>query len=214
MSNHKILIVDDSKTMRMQVKDMLPKGNFDVLEAKDGVEGLEAIIQDHPNLVLLDFFMPRMNGWEVIQKIQDHPKLKQIPVVLMSGRREDVEKAVPQLFDYFEFLSKPFEAEVLIQAIKQAMMKAKQRRQVVRFEQFAQSEQAIVAMPDTVASTQPATSLPTKLSPIPTAAPQEIEALKAEIQQLQTRNANLEKELAELKKQVVQIMAFMRQKVK
>jgi CheY-like chemotaxis protein len=101
MPSQKILIVDDSKTIRMQVKDMLPKGNFEVLEAADGLEGLDVITQERPNLILLDFFMPRMNGWEVVQKLHDHPKLHVIPVVMMSGRREDVEKTVPELFTYF-----------------------------------------------------------------------------------------------------------------
>ncbi|MBF2080297.1 MAG: response regulator, partial [Synechococcales cyanobacterium T60_A2020_003] len=61
MANQKILIVDDSKVIRMQVQEMLPKSNVEILEAKDGVEGMELVQQNHPNLILLDFFMPRMN---------------------------------------------------------------------------------------------------------------------------------------------------------
>jgi CheY-like chemotaxis protein len=55
MASQKVLIVDDGKTIRMQVREMLPKGTFEVLEAKDGLEGLNLIRQERPNLILLDF---------------------------------------------------------------------------------------------------------------------------------------------------------------
>ncbi|NEQ27165.1 MAG: response regulator [Microcoleus sp. SIO2G3] len=128
MANQKVLIVDDSKTIRMQVKDMLPIGRFEILEAKDGIEGLDLIRQQQPSLVLLDFFMPRMNGWEVVQKIQTQPQLQAIPIVVMSGRKEDVEQTAPELFNYFEFVSKPFEQRMLMEAIRSAMTKAKSRQ--------------------------------------------------------------------------------------
>ena len=79
MANQKVLIVDDSKAIRMQVREMLPKGSFEVLEAADGMEGLEVINREALSLILIDFFMPRMNGWEVVQKLSDHPKFKNIP---------------------------------------------------------------------------------------------------------------------------------------
>lgn len=128
MASQKVLIVDDSKTIRMQVKDMLPIGRFEILEAKDGLEGLDLIRQQQPSLVLLDCFMPRMNGWEVVQKIQAQPQLQTIPIVMMSGRKEDVEQTAPELFQYFEFVSKPFEQRSLMEAIRSAMMKAKNRQ--------------------------------------------------------------------------------------
>jgi two-component system response regulator len=128
MASQKVLIVDDSKTVRMQVKDMLPSGRFEILEAQDGLEGLDLIRQQQPSLVLLDCFMPRMNGWEVVQKIQAHPQLQTIPIVMMSGRKEDVEQTAPELFQYFEFVSKPFEQRMLMEAIKSAMTKAKSRQ--------------------------------------------------------------------------------------
>jgi CheY-like chemotaxis protein len=90
VASHKILVIDDSRVIRNMVRDMLPKGNFQVLEAKDGVEGLDCIRQERPNLIMLDFLLPRMSGWEVFQQIQSQPDLQTIPLVLMSGRREEV----------------------------------------------------------------------------------------------------------------------------
>ena len=129
MASHKILVIDDSRVIRNMVRDMLPKGNFQVLEAKDGVEGLDCIRQERPNLIMLDFLLPRMSGWEVFQHIQNSSELQSIPLVLMSGRREEVAEKITEPFQYFEFIEKPFEQKELIEAIKAAMAKSRLPRQ-------------------------------------------------------------------------------------
>jgi CheY-like chemotaxis protein len=109
------------------VRDMLPKGNFEVLEAKDGVQGLSLIQQERPNLIMLDFLLPRMSGWEVYQHIQSQPDLQSIPLVLMSGRKEEVTEKLQEPFEFFEFVQKPFDQKELFEAIKIAMAKSKRR---------------------------------------------------------------------------------------
>ncbi len=127
MASHKILVIDDSNVIRNMVRDMLPKGNFEVLEAKDGVQGLNLIQQERPNLIMLDFLLPRMSGWEVYQQIQANHELQTIPLLLMSGRKEEVTEKLQEPFEYFEFVQKPFDQKELIDAIKSAMAKAKRR---------------------------------------------------------------------------------------
>lgn len=127
MASHKILVIDDSNVIRNMVRDMLPKGNFEVLEAKDGVQGLDLIRQERPNLIMLDFLLPRLSGWEVYQQIQIQQDLQAIPLVLMSGRKEEVTEKLQEPFEYFEFVQKPFDQRELIDAIKAAMAKAKRR---------------------------------------------------------------------------------------
>jgi two-component system response regulator len=104
------------------VKDMLPKGNFQVLEAKDGSEGINLIRQEHPNLIMLDFLLPRVSGWEVFEQLHAQPELR-APLVLMSGRKEEVTEKLQEPFEYFEFIEKPFEQRELVEAIKSAMSK-------------------------------------------------------------------------------------------
>ncbi|AGF50959.1 CheY subfamily [Synechocystis sp. PCC 6803] len=130
MSAHKILVIDDSKVIRMRVKDMLPQGNFEVIEAKDGLEGFNLIQSERPNLIMLDFLLPKMSGWEVFQSVQERPELKAIPLVLMSGRKEEVLEKIPEPFEYFAFVEKPFEQRELVAAIKEAMIKAKKHAPV------------------------------------------------------------------------------------
>ncbi len=127
MASHKVLVIDDSAVIRNMVRDMLPKGNFEVLEAKDGVQGITLVQQERPTLIMLDFLLPRMSGWEVFQKIQEQPELQSIPLVLMSGRKEEVTEKIREPFEYFEFVQKPFDQRQLIEAIKLAMSKAKRR---------------------------------------------------------------------------------------
>jgi DNA-binding response OmpR family regulator len=184
VASHKILVIDDSSVIRSMVRDMLPKGNFEVLEAKDGLQGLNLIQQERPNLIMLDFLLPKMSGWEVFQQIQTQRELQAIPLVLMSGRKEEVTEKLQEPFEYFEFVQKPFDQRQLIEAIKAAMAKAKRRP-------IAAAAAAPVASP--VAS---ATSS------------------DAEIQALQDKIARMQAEIDGLKKQVGQILAFIKQKLK
>lgn len=137
MASNKIVVIDDSRVIRVRVKEMLPPGNFEVLEAKDGLEGLNLIRQEKPNLIMLDFLLPKLSGWEVYQQIQQNAELQKIPLVVMSGRKEEVVEKLPEPFEYFEFIPKPFEQKDLIGAIKSAMAKSKLPRNPAAVQQEA-----------------------------------------------------------------------------
>jgi DNA-binding response OmpR family regulator len=172
VASHKVIVIDDSTVIRNMVRDMLPKGNFEVLEAKDGVEGINLIRQERPNLIMLDFLLPRMSGWEVYQQIQKQADLQSIPLVLMSGRKEEVTEKLQEPFEYFEFVQKPFDQKGLIDAIKIAMTKAKRRPATV------------------VAAPVAAAAAPTN--------PAEIQALNEKIAKMQAEIDGLKKQMAQL----------------
>ena len=92
----KILVIDDSKMIRMRVKDMLPSDKVEIIEARDGKEGLDLIYSERPKLIILDFLLPKKSGWEVYQEIKNHSELKHIPLVLMSGRKEEVTEKISE----------------------------------------------------------------------------------------------------------------------
>jgi DNA-binding response OmpR family regulator len=169
----------------MRVREMLPPGNFEVLEAKDGIEGLNLVRQERPNLIMLDFLLPKKSGWEVFQEIQTHSELQTIPLVLMSGRKEEVTEKITEPFEYFSFVEKPFEKKQLVDAIKEAMSKAKNR--------------PVTAPPPVQSSSASADSSG---------------ASAAEIAALNEKIAKMQAEIDGLKKQVSQIMAFIKQKLK
>ncbi len=123
MVSDKILIIDDSIVIRMSFRQMLPLGNLEILEAKDGNEGLNLIYQQQVSLIMLDWIMPRMSGWDLFQKIQLEPKFRGIPLVVMCGRREEVTEKIAEPFENFEFLEKPFNHNTLVSAIARAFAK-------------------------------------------------------------------------------------------
>lgn len=171
MASHKVIVIDDSAVIRNMVRDMLPKGNFEVLEAKDGLQGINLIRQERPTLIMLDFLLPRMSGWEVYQQIQSSTELQTIPLVLMSGRKEEVAEKLQEPFEYFEFVQKPFDQKGLIDAIKLAMTKAKRRPAAI--------------VPPTPAATGSADSA-------------EIEALNQKIVKMQAEIDGLKKQMGQL----------------
>lgn len=130
MTNRKVVVIDDSKVIRMRVREMLPEGDYEILEAKDGREGLQLIEDSDPMLIMLDFLLPRVSGWEVYQELEKKNLLGAIPLVIMSGRKEEVTEKLQEPFEWFEFIEKPFEKEQLEVAIQEAFRKARKPRPV------------------------------------------------------------------------------------
>lgn len=185
---NKILVIDDSGVIRKTVKDMLPAGKFEIVEAKDGVEGLNLAKKERPNWIMLDFILPKMSGWDVYQELEKQPELRKIPLVVMSGRKEEVTSKIPDAsFKFVEFLVKPFDQKQLMGALKSSMEKSKLPR------------------PDGGSKTPPEKTPPSP--PISGDSAGEIQALKQQI-------AKLNAEVEALKKQQAQIMAFIKQKLK
>jgi CheY-like chemotaxis protein len=128
VTTNKILVIDDSRVIRKTVRDMLPEGDFEVIEAKDGLEGINFIEKERPALIMLDFILPKMSGWDVFQQIQSNPDYQKIPLVLMSGKKEEVTSKIAEPFEFFEFIEKPFDRVVLAEAIRVAMIKVRKAR--------------------------------------------------------------------------------------
>ncbi|MBD2243154.1 response regulator [Nostoc sp. FACHB-888] len=226
MASNKILVIDDTTVVRVKVREMLPPGNFEVLEAKDGLEGLNFILQEKLSLIMLDFLLPKMSGWEVFQKVQADPELRKIPLVIMSGRKEEVTEKITEPFEYFEFLGKPFDQKQLIGAIKLAMTKAKQPRpelasvgavavknSTVATSSVANATVAVPSVANTTVITPSATNtaMPTAAS---NATPSAGGASNAEIDALNEKIVKMQVEIDGLKKQLTQVVTFIKQKIK
>jgi DNA-binding response OmpR family regulator len=161
------------------------------LEAKDGLEGLNLIRQEKLSLIMLDFLLPKMSGWEVFQQIQSQSDLRKIPLVIMSGRKEEVTEKISEPFEHFEFLGKPFDQKQLIGAIKSAMTKAKQPR-----------------------SEQTSTATSTADNNLTTSPDVGITSSTNEIQTLTEKIVKMQAEIDALKKQLAQVVTFIKQKIK
>ena len=199
MANNKILVIDDTTVVRVKVREMLPPGNFQVLEAKDGLEGLKLIQKEKFSLIMLDFLLPKMSGWEVYQQIQAHPDLRKTPLVVMSGRKEEVTEKISEPFEHFEFLNKPFDQKQLISSIKAAMAKAKQPR-----------PQPVAVGANGTNGTNGTNGRNgtngTMTAEYPNSA--------AEVEALNQKMAKMQSEIDGLKKQLTQVVAYIKQKMK
>lgn len=123
MANKTVLVIDDSIMIRKMVASILAD-RFDVIEAKDGFTGLDIAREYCPDVILLDFVMPKMDGYDTMQAIRKDNELRETPIILMSGLKEEVTSRIPEPFEGFDFLEKPFEAEVLIGQIQKTLQVA------------------------------------------------------------------------------------------
>ncbi len=90
MAGETILVIDDSPTILRVVQLVLTKAGFTVNTAADGEEGIARARAERPALILLDFVMPKMNGYQVCRALAESADLKDIPVVLMSAKGDQV----------------------------------------------------------------------------------------------------------------------------
>ncbi len=112
----KVLIVDDSSTMRMLVKRTLRMAGFTdlkLVEAENGIEALEVVASESPNLVLCDWNMPEMTGIELLREIRDDISLKEVPMLMVTteAKKESIVAAVEAGVN--NYIVKPFNAETL-----------------------------------------------------------------------------------------------------
>lgn len=111
-----ILIVDDDKTNRDILKNLLVKNDFCTLEAVNGAEGLEILKQNYQKIIaiFLDYIMPVMNGFEFLQEVKKEPQLLSIPVIVNTSHTESREEAAALRSGAWDFIAKPFEPEVIL----------------------------------------------------------------------------------------------------
>ena len=117
-SKSKILLVDDNPQNLELLQAYLEDLGCEVISAVDGVQALEAVSRDNPDLILLDIMMPRMSGFEVCRRLKENESTADIPVVMVTALNElgDIERAVAAGTD--DFLSKPINKLELLTRVK------------------------------------------------------------------------------------------------
>lgn len=121
-----VLVVDDSSTIREMISDALKKNGLDIIQASDGVEGMEQVQANCPDLVVTDIIMPRMNGYELCRWIKNDPKAQNTPVVMCSTKDEDFDRYWGTKQGGDAYITKPFQPEELIKTVKQLLQKVGQ----------------------------------------------------------------------------------------
>jgi twitching motility two-component system response regulator PilG len=113
----KVLVIDDSNTIRRSAEMFLRQAGYEVLLAQDGFEAL-AMISDHrPNVIFVDIMMPRLDGYQTCALIKQNPVFKSTPVIMLSSKDGAFDRARGRLAGSDLYLTKPFTKENLIRAV-------------------------------------------------------------------------------------------------
>jgi len=117
----KVLIVDDSQTLRQMLSELLQETGIVVVEATNGVEAKDKILQDIPDLVITDLIMPEMNGYELCRWIKNDPSTKGIPVMICSTKSEEFDRYWGMKQGADAYITKPFHPPELLKTVKRLL---------------------------------------------------------------------------------------------
>jgi twitching motility two-component system response regulator PilG len=115
----RILIVDDSATIRRSAETMLANEGCEVITAENGFEALSKITRHHPNLIFVDIMMPRLDGYQTCAIIKNNSEFRSTPVVMLTSKDGLFDMARGRVVGSDQYLTKPFTREELLGAVKQ-----------------------------------------------------------------------------------------------
>ncbi len=113
----KILVIDDSKTIRRTAETLLSKEGCTVYTAVDGFDALSKIADHHPDLIFVDIMMPRLDGYETCSLIKHNTTFRNIPVIMLSSKDGLFDRARGRIVGSEQYLTKPFTKDELLGAI-------------------------------------------------------------------------------------------------
>ncbi len=115
----RVLVVDDSNTIRRSAELFLRQGGHDVLLAEDGFDALAKVHDWHPDLIFCDILMPRLDGYQTCAIIKRNPQFADVPVVMLSSKDGVFDKARGRMVGSQDYLTKPFTKDQLLQTVQQ-----------------------------------------------------------------------------------------------
>lgn len=115
----KVLVVDDSKTIRRTAETLITKAGCEVITACDGFEALSKIADSHPDIIFVDIMMPRLDGYQTTALIKNNKQFKNTPVIMLSSKDGLFDRARGRIVGSEQYLTKPFTKEELLGAIRE-----------------------------------------------------------------------------------------------
>ncbi len=121
-----ILCIDDEPEMIDLIRLILNRRGFEVKGAGGGIDGLEMVRTEQPDLVLLDLMMPDMDGWEVYQQMKADDKTRSIPVIVVTAKAQSIDKVLGlHIAKVDDYISKPFSPQELLTSVERVLDKTK-----------------------------------------------------------------------------------------
>lgn len=113
----KVMVIDDSKTIRRTAETLLKKVGCDVITAIDGFDALAKIADTHPNIIFVDIMMPRLDGYQTCALIKKNSRFKATPVIMLSSKDGLFDRARGRMVGSDQYLTKPFTKDSLLQTV-------------------------------------------------------------------------------------------------
>ena len=117
LSSLKVMIIDDSKTIRKSAETLLSKEGCEVLTAEDGFEALAMIAVNKPDIIFVDIMMPKLDGYQTCTLIKNNRQFRDTPVIMLTSKDSIFDKARGRIVGSEEYLTKPFTRDDLLQAV-------------------------------------------------------------------------------------------------
>lgn len=118
MSNNKVMIIDDSNTIRRSAKLFLESAGYKTVEVEDGFEALSKIMEEEPSLIFIDVLMPNLDGLQTCQIIKRNPLFENTPIIILSSKDGEFDKAKGIMMGAQDYLVKPFTKDSIIKVVK------------------------------------------------------------------------------------------------
>jgi len=115
----KVLVIDDSNTIRRSAEMFLRQAGYEVILAEDGFDALAKISDHEPQVIFVDIMMPRLDGYQTCALIKQNPMLRSTPVIMLSSKDGVFDRARGRLAGSDRYLTKPFTKETLLEAVKE-----------------------------------------------------------------------------------------------
>jgi len=115
----KVLVIDDSNTIRRSAEIFLKQGGHNVLLAEDGFDALSKVNDHEPDLIFCDILMPRLDGYQTCAIIKRNARYAEVPVIMLSSKDGLFDKARGRMVGSQDYLTKPFTKDQLLQAVAQ-----------------------------------------------------------------------------------------------
>jgi twitching motility two-component system response regulator PilG len=117
LTSLKVMVIDDSNTIRRSAEIFLAQAGCQVVLAEDGFDALAKIADHHPDLIFVDIMMPRLDGYQTCALIKKNPRLAPTPVIMLSSRDGLFDRARGRMAGSDEYLTKPFTKDSLLKAV-------------------------------------------------------------------------------------------------
>lgn len=118
ISGVKVMVIDDSKTIRRTAENLLSKAGCEVITATDGFEALAIIADTRPDVIFVDIMMPRLDGYQTCALIKNNDEFKSTPVIMLSSKDGLFDRARGRIVGSEQYLTKPFTRDELLSAIR------------------------------------------------------------------------------------------------